>query len=186
MLVYILGGLAAIAFGVIAVVLWMRRDDASRPRDEGDEDLTIDLLSLTETVLPPGPHLEFYGVPVRLMVLVIAPAGRGDPLTRDELPEAVESLLPNIMPVLDNHQPIFRLWPAQMSTSGFQHAFFSNIALPGVRGKGTKWCGVVGRFHHHGRPLLAGLTCVAATENGLSEVTVEHEGRWLDVLRVRG
>ena len=144
--VLILGGTAAVAFAAILVVLLVVRGADRQEQEAGaDADLSIDLASLGDTSLPKGPHLEFYGVPVRLMVLIIAPAGRGDPLTREELPIAVESLLPNIMSVLNNHQPVFRLWPPQMSTSGFHHAFFSNVSLPGDRGKETRWCGVVGR-----------------------------------------
>lgn len=185
-LILLIGGGAAGAFVTFVVILLVvNRSRQSTAHSRVDEDLSIDVTSLSPTEVPAGVRLEFYGVPVRLMVLVIAPTGRGEPLEKHELPTAIESLLPNLMTVLNQHQPIFRQWPAQLSSTGFQHVFFSNVHLPGDHGKGTPWCGVVGRFFVDGRPYLAGMACVADSPNGLSEVTVEHEGRWLDVLRVR-
>lgn len=182
-----LGAAALLIFVVILVVIVVRRSRAERRRRETNEqDLTIDLQGLPALPVPPGgPQLECYGVQVRLRVLVVAPAGRGDPPDRADLPRIVEALIPNLMPVLDAHQPIFRMWPPQLSTTGFRHALFNNIRLPGDHGKNTPWCGVVGRFHYDGRPLLAALICSAETPNGLGEIEIEHEGRWLDAVRVR-
>ncbi len=181
-----LGGGAIALFVIVLVVFMVLANRGAGRASAADDDLSINLLALSDTALPTaGASLEFYGTPVRLMVLVIAPAGRGQSPDRSELPKMAEHLLPGLMSLLKTHQPIFRLWPPQLSTTGFGHVFFNNLRLPGERGKGTPWCGVVGRFSIDGRPYLAGFICAAERANGLGEVTLEHEGGWLDVLRIR-
>ncbi len=182
----VLGGGALGLFVIVLVVFLVLANRGGGSGKAADDDLSINLMALPEDPIPAGGNsLEFYGTPVRLMVLVIAPAGRGAPPERTELPQIAEHLLPGLMPILSTHQPIFRLWPAQLSTTGFGHVFFNNLRLPGDRGKGTPWCGVVGRFAIDGRPFLAGFVCKADKPNGLGEVYIEHEGGWLDVLRIR-
>jgi hypothetical protein len=131
--------------------------------------------------------LEFYGTPVRLAVLVLAPAGRNNATPTDaELPELIDSLVPGLWAVVQTHGPLVRCWPFQLSTQGFTHSFFNHVRLPGDRGKGTPWSAVAGRFEVGDRQLLAGLVCVADRPNSLSQMTVAHVGQWLDVLRVHG
>jgi hypothetical protein len=101
------------------------------------------------------------------------------------LPDAIDCLIPSLTAVAAVHRPLVRPWPPQLSTQGFQHSFFSNVQLPGDRGKGTPWCSVVGRFEVGPRQLLAGLVCVAGRPNSLGQVTVAHTGQWMDVLRVK-
>ena len=123
---------------------------------------------------------------MRLAVLILAPAGRNNPLPpATELPDTVDCLLPGLTAVVAAHHPVIRAWPFQLSTQGFEHSFFNNVQLPGDRGKGTPWCSVAGRFEAGSRQFLAGLLCVADKPNSLSQVTVAHTGQWMDVLRVK-
>lgn len=165
----------------------LRRQQRIRRQRQADEDLSINLTALEIRGLPAqGPRLEFYGTPVRLVVLALAPAGRGTPIPpTDELRLAVEQIVPGLSGVLDAHQPVFRRWPEQFSTSGFAQQFFTKVPLPGDHGKGTPWCCVAGRFELGDGQLMAGLVCMADRPNSLSQVIVEHAGKWLDVLRVR-
>jgi len=169
---------------VIMVLLLRRR--GGQP-DRVEPDLRIDLAALSDHGPPPaGPRLEFYGTPVRLAVLVLAPAGRNSPLPADdELADLIDDLVPGLWAVVEAHEPLVRCWPCQLSTHGFTHAFFKHVQLPGDRGKGTPWSAAAGRFETRTRQLLAGLVCVADRPNSLSQIAVAHAGQWLDVLRVR-
>jgi hypothetical protein len=60
------------------------------------------------------------------------------------------------------------------------------VALPGDRGKGTPWCSIAGRLQVGDRLFLIGLVCCAHQPNALSQFVVQHEGQWLDILRIRG
>lgn len=188
-LLLLLVGSAAIVFcGALAIALVMLFLRPRRKRGTSqEEDLSVDVASLSVERLPPeAPRLEYYGTPVRLVVLVLAPAGRGAVLPpKDELRDMVEELIPGLAGVVDAHRPIFRRWPQQLSSQGFTQTFFTNIPLPGDRGKGTPWCSAAGKFECGGRQFLAGIVCRAETPNSLSQVVVQHHGQWHDVLRAK-
>jgi hypothetical protein len=179
---------AAAAISAFVVVLWLSRVRRRATAASADtSELTVQVGSLPATgPRSDGPRLEFYGVPVRLAVLVLAPVGRDGALPEDPLlPRLVDQLLPQLRSVLDHDQPLFRRWPAQLSSQGFFHAFFHHLALPGDRGKNSPWCSVAGKFTAQGQQYLVGMVCCADRPNALSEVVVEHEGRWLDTVRVK-
>jgi hypothetical protein len=182
----IAGAVVLVAFVLLVVLLRiLRRRPASKAG--APQDLSIDIKSLDASGPPAkSPRLEFYGTPVRLVVFVLAPVGRGGNMpSAERLREVVDYLVPGLSKVLAVHQPIYRQWPPQLSSQGFARALFANVRLPGDDGKGTPWCSVAGKFSIGEEHLLAGLVCCAAGPNGLSQVTVEHEGQWLDVLRVK-
>ncbi len=171
---------------VVVVITILRR--RQRKQEPAAPDLRVDVSKLPAQGPPiTGPRLEFYGVPVRLAVLVLAPAGRGSCVPDGQsFEQALDSLLPGLVEVVKVHRPLIRSWPYQLSTQGFVHAFFGNLALPGDHGKGTPWCAVAGRFQSGDQQLLAGLVCVANKPNALGQVTIQQLGLWLDVLRVKG
>lgn len=180
---------AAVAAVAVLVVVVLARLLRRRPADEADRpaDLRIDLATLPAAGPPKdGPQLEFYNLPVRLAVLVLAPAGRGSRIPpKDLLPEIVERLLPGLMRVLSSHRPIFHRWPPQLSSQGFAQTFFACVPLPGDRGRGTPWSSAAGRVEAFGRSYLVGMVFRAAEPNSLSQTVVQHTSGWLDVLRVR-
>jgi hypothetical protein len=185
----LLGGAVAAALFVlllIVIVFLLFRRRARQP-EAAQPDLRIDVAALPAQGPPDvGPQLEFYGTPVRLAVLVLAPAGRNNPLPAEgDLPAVLDDLLPSFTAVVAAHQSLIRLWPYQLSTQGFVSSFFANVRLPGDRGKGTPWCAVAGRFEAGNQQFLAGLVCVSRRPNSLSQVTVAHVGQWMDVLRIK-
>lgn len=188
-LVVLLGGAvaAAVVLFLVVVVLVVLFRSRRRSLEPPPVDLRIKVAELGPSGPPEeGPQLEIYGTPVRLAALVLAPAGRNNPLPAGgELAAAVDSLVPELMAVVTAHQPQFRRWPFQLSTQGFTHSFFNNVPLPGEHGKGTPWCCVAGRFEVGDQQLLAGLVCIAGKPNSLAQISVQHVGQWMDVVRVK-
>jgi hypothetical protein len=185
----LLGGVAcAVVFLLILVLvvlaLWRRR---GRKQEAPPPDLRLDVTKLpVQAPSADSPWLEFYGLRVRLAVLVLAPAGRGSSVPDGRAFErALESLLPGLVEVIKSHRPVVRAWSYQLSTQGFTRAFFSQVPLPGDRGKGTPWCAVAGRFESDQQALLAGLVCVAEKPNSFGQVAIQNVGQWVDVLRVK-
>ena len=122
----------------------------------------------------------------RLVALILAPSGRGAEAPSEEgLQFIVDSFIPGLAAVLEKDQPMFRIWPEQLSAKGFVRAFFARIKLPGEKGKGTPWCSIAGRFDIGERQLLAGLVCRASKPNGLSQIAIQGDALWHEVLRVR-
>lgn len=145
----------------------------------------IDLATLAPSGPPArGPSLHAYNVPMRLVVLVLAPVGRGSALpATDQLPAIVDQIAPGLFEVAQAHQARIKLWPPQLSAQGFAAALFANLPLPGNRGKGTPWCAISGRFAAGEQSYLAGVVLRAAATNSLGQITLAHEAQWLEVLR---
>ncbi len=179
---------AVIGLLVLALlVLWIVRSRQRKPARTPEADLSIDVASLSSEGPPSeGPVLEFLGMPVRLVALVLAPAGRYSRLP----PEAqrfgvLDDLTPGLSSIVSSHQPLFRPWPNQLSTQGFIHAFFHHVHLPGDQGKGTPWCSAAGRFDAGDQQLLAGILCAAERPNSLGQVAISNVGQWWEVVRVK-
>ncbi len=185
-LIAVLAAVCGVLLLIVFGLGWALRRRRSRPALP-ETDLRIDVSQLPAAGPPAeGPVLEFFGMPVRLVVLVLAPAGRGKPLPpRDQMARTLDDLVPGLAAVVLQHRPLIREWPGQLSTQGFTHSFFNNVQLPGDRGKGTPWCSVAGRFDAGDQQLLAGMLCAANKPHSMSQVTVSQVGQWFDVLRVK-
>ena len=176
----ILGAACALAVLLFAMLRRGGREEIPQLQES-----PIQLASLPQQLPAGGPVLEFYGVPVRMSAAVVAVAGRGETISDHLAREVLLSLAPRMDEVLRHHQPHIICWPNQLSAQGFRVAFFHHAALPGKHGQGTRWCSVAGKLTIEERQFLLGFVCCAESPNPLGQVTVEHEGRWLDVLRVR-
>jgi len=188
-LIVLVGFGVAIMLCLGAMVFVVRRLFRKRPSEKVDhrEELAIDVAALPLGPPPKeGPQLEFYGTPVRLAALVLAPVGRSGEIPAPlDLASTLENLIPGFQEIVSLHEPQVVLWPHQLSSQGFLQAFFNLAALPGDHGKGTPWCSAAGKFEGGGQQYLAGLICCAAGPNSLGEMTIDKPGQWLSVLRVR-
>ena len=177
----------AIVALLVLYICWrlLRRRPGRLPLVELD--LTIDVALLGTAGPPAGaPLLEHYGVPMRLAAVVVAPAGRARSLPpRDQLAGVFEAIAPGLAQVVATHDTLVQYWPGQLSISGFAHAFFRNVRLPGDGGKGTQWCSAAGLVKLQGQPVMAGLLMFSQQPNGIGQLIVENETKWLDVLRVK-
>jgi hypothetical protein len=177
----------AVVLLMFVLVLLVRRLGRRTRSAEPKESLTVDV-SVWEDATPSdeGIRIELYGTPVRVVLVVIAPAGReGRAPVGDQLPLVVEQWIPGMQGVLEAQQPSLRFWPNQLSSKGFVHAFFNNVPLPGDRGRGTPWSSLAGKFRAAGQNYLAGVVVRAADDNGLGQFEIQHEGQWHDILRVK-
>jgi hypothetical protein len=172
---------------VVLYVVWrlVRRRRGRLPLVEPD--LGIDVASLGTWGPPPGaPVLEHYNVPVRLAAIVVAPAGRARRLPPPEqLGGVFEAIVPGLADVVATHDTLVRCWPEQLSSTGFAHSFFRHVKLPGDGGKGTQWSSAAGMAKIRGQPVMAGLLMRSERPNSLGQFIVEHETKWLDILRVK-
>jgi len=161
--------------------IFFRRRKPSLP----EPDLRIDLDSLHPEPPPESPGLEFFGLPVRLVVLVLAPAGREGVLPpTDQRHELFESIVPGLAEVVQVHRPLLVTWPPQLSAQGFIHRYFQNVRLPGNQGRGTPWCSAAGPARCSGQVFLVGMTCYAVRPNHFSQEVIQHEGDWYRLFRV--
>ena len=152
-----------------------------------EPELEIDVSALDCEGPPAEGHvLEFYYIPVRLAVLVLAPAGRGHELPpAEEIPAMIDMILPGLSRVVDKHRPLYRRWPAQLSWRGFAHKFFAHVRLPGNDGRGTPWSSVAGIVKTSQGAVMAGLVLRSEQATGFGHEMIGSEGEWLRVLQIK-
>lgn len=132
-----------------------------------------------------GPEVRIYNVPVRIVAIVVAHAGRGhDTIGEDTLRGLMDHFLPQMMAVVRAHRPDVYRWPGQMSTRGFSQRFFAQAKLPGHHGEGTPWTAIAGRVDYEGAGYLIGLVCCADDDNPLGHILVEQKQQWTDIVRI--
>src|SRR4051794_17532579 len=84
------------------------------------DDLKEDLASVPDAAPGTGDRkLTIEGVPVRLRLVVVAPAGTAYDLKSDAIPKLLDRVLPGLGDVVAADQPRVRIWPKQLSTDGF-------------------------------------------------------------------
>ncbi len=144
---------------VLAAIVWKVITGRGEKPTEPSAGMRIDVMALgTHGPPPDGPVLEFFGTPVRLAAIVIAPAGRVRDLPPPEdMADILDAIVPGLARIVSAHRPLAKRWPPQFSSKGFAHMFFQYVRLPGDGGKGTPWCCVAGRFESGDQQLLAGL-----------------------------
>jgi hypothetical protein len=179
--VAVVGGLA------VLLVLWrlLRRKPVAK--ESVPLPLAIDVTKLAQPGPPPSDvQVTVYNIPMRLALVVLAPAGREGKIPPDEmLGEVIDGIAPNLLHAKNSHMPLVRRWPPQLSSQGFTQVFFTNVPLPGDGGKGTAWCSLAGRVEAPSGPVLAGLVLVAEKPNSLGQIAVNQASQWLDIVRVK-
>lgn len=181
-----LGAAAVIGLaGLLGAVRLLLR---KRPEPvDPDEKLRINLSAFGNSGPPASRRLlECYNVPVRLALVVLAPLGREGQLPDEtEQLALLDALAPGLQKIAKRHDTVILRWPPQLSSQGFVRRFFSCAPLPGVRGKGSRWCSVAGRCETESLSFAAAVALCADHSNQLGEIEIERPTDWLDVLRVR-
>lgn len=179
-----------ILFGLLAISPRMRQwflsgATLSGRINEGDSGFGLEEIEARGP--PGGPYsMEFYGTPVCLRFIVLAPLGRVSELPEnDHLPHILNHFMTGFTRIVSAHRSVLIRWPEQLSASGFQQAFFNHAGLPGDHGRGSCWSAMAGRFSMAGSQYLLGLVFSTADADGLGEVVVKREGQWQDMLRIR-
>jgi hypothetical protein len=181
-------GVVAAIVCVLCAIAWKIITGKKTTSTSKSPSMDIDVMSLGNQGPPSeGPALEFFNQPVRLMAVVLAPAGRIRDLPPvDQWDEVYDAILPGLDKVIPLHKPLIRRWPTQVSARGFAHAFFQHVRLPGDGGKGTPWSSVAGVFKIEGQAMMAGLVLRTASTTSLGQQVIDTEEKWLGCLRVIG
>ena len=175
-----------LAAAAVLLVPWLLLRRHATPGGESGQGDSINMSEFVVGGPPEGPpSLEFYGTPVRLQLIVLAPMGRRNQLpANEELPHILNHFLSGFTHLSGLHRPVLFRWPEQLSAQGFYQAFFNQLSLPD-HGRGSCWSAVAGRFTVSEAQYLVGMAFTAEKANGMGEVTVQHEGQWFDVLRIK-
>ena len=166
------------AFLVLLILFAMlRRGKTVEPEASLEEDLST---------LPPAPkgqrHYQLYVMnqPVRLRLIVIAPVGKK---TVGKVDSALEQIFRGLGEVSFDDKPRIRIWPAQLSTTGFAPTFFRLTKSPDVEGKPSRFVMLAGPARAGAMPVLLALVVEVEERSKLGKLTMT-ETQWGEVLRV--
>jgi hypothetical protein len=184
--------LAAVALLlVLAVVLTLRglvRSLFRRRRpsaEDTEQELHENLLRYAPPVGPPAdPQLTVYHLPVRLRLVVLAPAGTEMDLDAKATARLLDLVLPGLGEVARYDRPRVRVWPGQLSHHGFAATFFRRTRTPEREGQPSHWVLVAGRALLGRKSVLVGLALWAEQPSTVGRIGLEPH-QWLDVLRLK-
>jgi hypothetical protein len=149
-----------------------------------DRELDIDLDECPLPTRPPGERqLTVYHYPARLRLVVVAPIGRDGDVDATAVEKLLDCVVPGLGAAVQNDRPRVRVWPAQVSRSGFAAAFHRHTPRAAGRGEPSRWILLAGRAQAGRQPLMVGLGLWADEPITLDRVSLEPH-QWLDVLRL--
>jgi hypothetical protein len=129
-------------------------------------------------------QLRVEGVPVRLRLVVVAPAGTASEVDQDEVAKYLEKVVPGLGDIYKRDKPRLRVWPTQISYQGFATHFHRNTLTGAEDGEQTRWVMIAGRVKLGKQQIMLGLAMQSIKPNTVGRRTVDsHE--WASILRVR-
>lgn len=171
------GGAAGVTLLLLFMVVVFRRRKVKPAAAEG---LVEDLAALPAPPRAAAQLLHVRGVPVRLRLVVVAPAGKAEVGKIDTVLQQVARGLGEVA-LADRAR--LRVWPAQLSKAGFAPVFFRNVRGSGREGAPSRWVLLAGPARAGGKAVLLGLAAEAQEEHDLGTIVLE-EGDWPRELRV--
>ena len=176
---YIIVG-AAVVLVLIVMVLLLRR--GKRPVDP-ERGLAENLAGFPPAPGKPGKRrLTVHSQPMRLRLVVIAPMGK-KPLPVDEAEGMLGSIQRGLDEIFKTDRPRVRVWPPQLSGTGFAQSFFRRVLRPEARGRMSNWVRAAGTAKAGATPILLGMALWADETTDIDELMLDGN-EWLDVVRV--
>ncbi len=187
------GWLALLGVGslLVLLLLWLigrrlfaglfHREPAGPRTDLSAEDLA--------SIPPAPPHsgdmrLTVEGIPVRLRLVIVAPAGTTYTIGQEMIPALLDRVVPGLAEAIKRDRPEVRIWPGQLSTEGFANAFHRNTPVPEGEKSPSRWVLLAGRGDLGGRQVMVGLGLQAVKPHTIGRRTLKpHE--WATALRVK-
>jgi len=174
-----------VGIGVAAVVLWRIATARKKPHLDLEAGLREHLAEYPPA--PPvvgGRRLTVNDVPVRLRLVVVAPAGKQQaPVTPDDVPELLDDIRHGLGQFVAADKPRVRVWPPQLSVAGFAPTFHRLVESPDAGRERSRWIKLAGPARTGRRAILLGLAVFADEPVKLGDVQVETT-EWTELLRV--
>jgi hypothetical protein len=160
---YILGGGVCLfaLFGLLIMISLAKFLFRRKPNPAKDLKLEEDLTSYPELKSSSGDRqLRVEGVPARLRLVVVAPAGTASEVDVDKLPAVFEEIVLGLGEIFKHDKPRVREWPTQVSYQGFGTHFHRNMLTGQKEGEQTRWVLVAGRVKVGKQQMMLGLGIV--------------------------
>jgi hypothetical protein len=181
----VLGFAALIALLIVWAIasrilrLFQRREKVPK------ENLLLDLKTIPDAVPSTGDRrLTVDGVPVRVRLVVVAPAGTENPIDLLSIPKLLDRVVLGLGEMVQHDQALIRVWPVQYSHEGFINTFHRNTPIPEGEREPSRWVLVAGLARIGEKQVNIGLGLQAIRPTSLGRRTLKmHE--WPEVLRIK-
>ena len=173
--------LGVVGLGALVVLLLLFKMLKGGKKADPEAGLGEDLSTLPAA--PKGQrHYQLYVMnqPVRLRLVVIAPMGKK---TVGKVDSALEQIFRGLGEVSFDDKPRIRIWPAQLSTTGFAPTFFRLTKSPDAEGRPSRFVMLAGPARAGAMPVLLALVVEVDERSKLGKLTMT-ETQWGEVLRV--
>jgi hypothetical protein len=173
--------LGAVGIGAFVVLLLLFSVMKRQKKVDPEAGLGDDL-----STLPPAPkgqrHYQLYVMnqAARLRLVVVAPVGKK---AVGKVDSALEQVFRGLGEVSFDDKPRIRIWPPQLSTTGFAPTFFRLTRSPDADGKPSRFVMLAGPARAGATPVLLGLVVEVEDRSKLGKLTMT-ETQWGEVLRV--
>lgn len=169
---------------LIVLRLVMSRLGRKPKRVDPEAGLREDLADYPPAPGEPGPkRLTVEGVPVRVRLIVVAPAGQQPGVAVDRIEEFLDQLVRGLGPIVQQDRPRVRPWPAHLSLRGFAPTFHRLVMMPDPVGEPSHWVLLAGPVKIGKFTVLLGLAVYADQASTLGRLVLEPE-QWARMLRV--
>ncbi len=177
--------LASVGLVILAVAVKMIRGLFRRPPPAETKSNLSEVLA----DYPPAPaaagelRLQVEKSSARLRLVVLAPVGEQS-VSVNEAEDLLDQLVPQLGDIARQDRPRVKIWPKQLSASGFAQQLHTKIEIPEAAGELSRWVVVAGRAKIDGRALMIGLALQTNKPTPIGHKTVDaHE--WTTLIRVR-
>ena len=162
LLLLVIGAACLIIAGFLLLLLLFAFGVVRRRRRVDPEAGLAEDLSQFPPAPPAGPYrLRFEGLPVRIRLVVLA-AARNTELNAEMAEELLQSLLHGLGQVAVCDKPRIKVWPPQLSQTGFAPSFFRRVQRPEPAGQPSNWILVAGPARAGTKSFLVGLALAAS------------------------
>ena len=131
-----------------------------------------------------GKRLTLNGIAVRLRLLVVCPTGKQhQDLVVDDVGELLDEVIHGLGQFLDADKPRIKIWPPQLSVTGFAPTFHSVVESPDAIASKSPWILAAGPAKAAGKPILLGMAFYADTPVKLGQL-IFNNNDWVENLRI--
>ena len=103
----------------------------------------------------------------------------GNEITADEIPGLLEHVLRGLGGFVETDKPRLRVWPPQLSISGFAPRFFRLVQSPDKEGESSNWILAAGSHRVGNKVLLLGMALYSEQPTTHTRLLLENK-EWKD------
>jgi hypothetical protein len=176
------GGIGAGVLVLLLLLFLLFRK--GKPRVDPEAGLAEDLATYPPAPRTTGARLLVVNQPGRLRLVVLAPVGKRAVAQDGEVEGVLEQVLRGLGEVAAGDKPRVRVWPPQLSSTGFAPTFLRLTRRPDPEGQPSRWVLLAGPARAGAQPVLLGLAVHLEAPSKLGKMILD-ETQWPEALRIQ-